>query len=143
MTPTKADPAQQEMFDLVMANVRGMVFDDTGVNTVIDKIRSADGGPAQGIGHTAAMMVKSVSGGVQKQGKQIPQPVMFGALRGAVGDLTEVAAASKIIPEEQKSQVAQQALPQAVKFLSGGAPQAEPRPAPQLDGIINNAMRAV
>lgn len=142
MTPTKADPAQQEMFDLVMANVRGMIFDDQGVNTVIEKIRGAEGGPAQGIGHTAAMVVKSVNGGIAKQGKQVPQPVMYGALRGAVGDLTEVSAAAKVIPEEQKPQVAQQALPLAVKFL-GGQDKPQPQTAPQLDGIINSAMGAV
>ncbi len=152
-----ADPKQQKMFDMVMANVRGMIFNDAGIKGVLDKIQSAEKGPVQGVAHTAAMLVKSVDGGIKQQGKMVPQPVLFGALRGAVGDLTEVAAAANIIPEEEKPKVAQAALPEAAQYLKqpqpaqgqqppGAAPGMQPAPAqpsPQVDGIVNSAMGAV
>lgn len=152
-----ADPKNQEMFDLVMANVRGSIFTDIGVQAAVNKIREAEGGPVQGIAHTAAMLVKSVDGGIRQQGRTVPQSVLFGALRGAVGDLTEVAAAAKIVPEEEKPKVAQAALPEAARFLKqpkapeqpGQPPQAPgmapapAQPSPQVGGIVNAAMGAV
>lgn len=168
----KANQQQQSLYDYMMANVRHIVFNDQGVKTLLDKVQSSDGGPVQGIGHTSAMLVRSVSGGLAQQGMEPPQDVVFGALRGTVSDLTEVAAAAKVIPDEQKTQVAQGALADAVntfksaktpsaigsKEFPGGSPQAtqpmqpgqaapaQPmgaQPSPQVGGIINQAMKAV
>lgn len=152
MTPQKkqASPQQKTMFDSVMLNVRKMLYNDTGMKTAVDKIKTAEGGPATGIAHTSAMMLKAVEGGISEQGRAIPPEVMMGALKETVGDVTEVAVAANVVPPDQKAAMAQQALPMSAKFMrpqqeapQPGAAPAQPEAQGQVDGIINKAMGAV
>ena len=161
MTPTnkKATPEQKQMFDGVMLNARKMIYDDTGVKTVVDKVSQSENGPAAGIGHTAAMILKSIKGGLEQQGRTIPPEVMLGALKETVGDVTDVAVAAKVLPEEQKIPTAQEAMRMGARFLSQKPPQqaqegqaapqqAAPPPMPTpgqapVDGLIKQATGAL
>lgn len=158
---TKADPQQQKMYDIVMLQAREMIFNDVGMKSVVEQIGSAEKGPASGIGYTAAMLMKSVQGGLKEKGKRVPPEVLTGAYAETVADLTEVAVAAKLVPEEQKSVVAKQALAEGgAAFRGAGKPQpaqphgaappaAQPAPPParqpglpSVGGLVKQAMGA-
>ena len=95
----------------------------------------------------------------------MPPNVLFGAFKETVGDVIGLAAAAKVVPDEDKAkqQVAQKSLLEGVKVFKTppqgpagaqpGQPPAQPQPAqPQapvapppdaVQGVINQAMGAV
>lgn len=105
-----------KMYDWVMLQVRESIFNDQGIQAVLGKIRSADD-PVAGIGHTAAMLIRSVVSGAKEKGASVPKEVLSAAFKETVGDLVELAVAAKVIGEEQKVQVAQVAMKQGAGFF--------------------------
>ena len=132
----------QKMYDWVMLQAREMMFNDQGIQSIIGKIQSADD-PAKGIGHTAAMLMRSVSSGAAEKGSRVSPQVLAAAFKETVGDLTEIAVAAKLVPEEAKAQVAASAIQQGAAFFKKPAtPEQAPQGAPQAPGIVQSAMGA-
>ena len=152
MTPKQKAPEKaQRQYDIVMLQVRGMIFSEFGIKAVVEQIQSAEGGPAKGIGYTAAMLMKSVSGALKKKGKKVSPEILKGAFAETVADLVEVAVAAKVIGEKDKQAVGRQALAEGAKVFkeasqpAGQSPRgpmlgAQP-PAPE-GGIVQTAMGA-
>lgn len=143
----KATPDQQSMYDVIMVQVRNMIYNDQGMKTVLEQIKSAEAGPQRGIGYTAAMLMKSVKGGIEKQGKTVPPDILMAAYAETVADLTEVAVAANIVPEDQKAAIAKAAMADGAKIFQQAskkkpAQPAQPMPPPAQPGLIKQAAGA-
>jgi hypothetical protein len=141
ITQGKASSEQQRMYDIVMLQVRGMVFNDGGIQTTLEQIKGAEKGPARGIGYTAAMLIKSVQGGLKEKGKKIPPEILMGAYAETVADLTEIAVAAGIVPEEAKAEVAKAAMADGAQIFRASGQKKPAQPAGQ-PGIIKQASGA-
>lgn len=101
---------KQKEYDLFMVNVREMLYSEEGIKAALNQINSAEQGPIRGIAYTAAMAIKSVKGGFEQKGKQVPAEVLKTAFMELIADLVELSISSGAIDESQKKQAASQAL---------------------------------
>lgn len=101
---------KQKEYDLFMVNVREMLYSESGIQAAMRQISSAEQGPVRGIAYTAAMAIKSIKGGFEQKGKKVPAEVLKTAFMELIADLVELAIASGVVTEDQKKQVASQAL---------------------------------
>lgn len=128
-------PQEQAMYDTVVLNARGIIFGDKN-ETVVKKLEEAGENVAESVGHTAAMILRSIAGGIEKKGRQVPKEVLVSAMDDVISDLIDVATAAKITTAKEEGKVAEGALKSGVKLLAGPAPKAPPK------GIMANARGA-
>ncbi len=128
---------KQKEYDLFMVNVREMLYSEEGIKAALNQINSAEQGPVRGIAYTAAMAIKSVKGGFEQKGKQVPAEVLKTAFMELIADLVELAISAGALPEDQKKQAAGQALREGANIYkqSMQLPQ-----GPQ--GIVDQQMEA-
>lgn len=135
---------QQKQFDVVMVNVREILYSEYGLKAALDIVRGAKEGPAQGIGIAASNVLKSVYTGLKQKGKNADQKVVAGALAETVADITELCVSAGLVPEEQKQEIGKAAMGYASQALKSPAKPSKPpqpqQPAPQ--GLVQNAMGA-
>jgi hypothetical protein len=129
----KANERAQKQYDIIMLQIREIMFHDNGgLQSVVEQLQTVKGGPVRAIGYTAAMLVKSVKSGLAEKGKKVDPEILKAAFLETVANLVEVAIAAKIIPPDQKQQVAQQAAADGAQIFkqSAAAPKgAPPQPA--------------
>lgn len=112
---SNVSPEEQKLYDLVMAQAHAMIYDEQGIQAVLQKLNALKDKPAQGIGHTAAMLIRSIKGGLKRAKIDVPDDVLFHAGTELVADITEIAVAAKIITEEQASEIGQEAVFEGLK----------------------------
>jgi len=126
----KANEKSQRQYDIIMLQIREMIFNDNGgLEMVLDQVKSVEGGPAKGIGYTAAMMVKSIKGGLEEKGKKVSPEILQSAFMETVAELTEIAIAAKLVPADQKQAIAKQAATQGAQIFK--ASMSKPKEPPQ------------
>lgn len=128
-----ASPQEQAMYDSIAVPARAMIYGEQS-EAIVKKLESGD--PAEAIGHTAAMVLRSVTGGIEQKGRKVPPDVMIASLDDVISDLVDLASAGKIIDRKQESEIAAAALERAVKVLKGEPQQAQ-QPQP---GLVASAM---
>jgi hypothetical protein len=139
---------EQKQYDVVMVNVREILYSEYGLKAALDQVRTAQGGPAQGIGNAAAMTVKSVFTGLKEKGKNVDPKVLAGALAETVADLTELCVSAGLVQENEKKAVSKAAMAEASKALKGATQQGAPatkqgaQQPQQPQGLVQNAMEA-
>jgi hypothetical protein len=151
----KPDPKKQSQFDIFMLQTRKSLYSDSGVEAFLSKIEQGD--PAKAVAHTAAMLTKSVKGGLEEKGKTVTPDILAAAFKRTLNDLMEIAVAAKAVPEDQAKEVAKSAIAQSEQFLkdkpqaqaqqpapepSPAQPPAQP-PAPAMSGLAEQAMGAL
>lgn len=146
-TQEQASPQEQAMYDAVATSARGIIFGEQSFKMVLEKLTSSPN-PGESIGHTAAMVLRSVESGIKKKGKQVPPDVLIAASDDVITDLVDIAEASKMIEKEQEGEIAKQALDEAVKVLTQkpgqpppeAMPQSQPPQPPQPQGLVGQVM---
>lgn len=108
-------PEEQKLYDLVMTQAQAIVYNEHGVQAVVDKLKAMPDNPAKAIGHTAAMLLRSVKGGLARAKIDVPDDVLFHAGTELVADLTELATAAKVITQDQAPHVGQEAIFEGLK----------------------------
>jgi hypothetical protein len=147
-------PEEQKLYDLVMTQAQAIVYNEHGVQAVVEKLKAMRDNPAKAIGHSAAMILRSVKGGLAKANVDVPDDVLFHAGTELVADLTELATAAKVISEDQAAQVGQEAIFEGLKTygevdIATGelTPEGKKKAQQELDGAkqlepVAAAMRA-
>lgn len=88
-------PEQLVEYEKVMTAVLSMLYgDDTSHNGIVQKLKDERENLARGIGHTAAMLLKSVMGNASETGRILTPEVMLQAGVETVGELCEIAVAA-------------------------------------------------
>jgi len=109
-------PEEQKIYDTVMSMALNMMYGKGAVETLIKKLQGSKDNIAGAIGHTAAMIMSSVSSGAAGKGKSIPDDILFAAGQEVVADLVEIAVKTKLIKEEASDSVAEAALFEGVRI---------------------------
>lgn len=133
-------PEEQAQYDRVIIEAQGLMYTENGIKTIVQKLTSMKDRLPLAIGHTAAMLIKSVSGGLKKAGQPVEGDVLFAAGQEIVADLIEIAQAAKLVPEGEDPEVLmQQSLFEGLKVygdteMAGGVdPKAQAEARAQLD----------
>lgn len=108
-------PQEQALYDFVMVQAHENLYSEQGVKSLMEKFSSMKDRIPFAVGHTAAMLMRSVGGGLEQNGIPVDQNVLFHAGTELVADIVEIAVAAKIIPEEQAAEVGQQAIFEGLK----------------------------
>lgn len=151
-------PQAQAQYDAVMKQALGIIYGEQSKNMVLQKLQGGAEDLPLAIGHTAANVLQSVVGGIEKQGRSVPKPVIAGVAQEIVAELMEIAIAAKLMEEGQAKEIAPQAMAAAkaeYAKLQGGqqsSPQGQqpaqaggpmpPQAPPQTQGIIASRMGA-
>ena len=75
-------PEEQAIYDTVVKAALEMIYvDGNSFTQILDKIKGEMQGQglAFGIGHTAAMILRSITTGAQQQGKDVPEDILLPA----------------------------------------------------------------
>lgn len=160
-------PQEQKQYDAVMLQARGMIYGDPkkpdnliGFRTILEKLGSGKKDIGVTIGHTAAMIIRSIQTGIQQQGKKVPGDILFHAGMEVVAELIEIAEAANIMSKSQEAKVKKQALFEGMRVFGivqktpppqqpqqPQQPQAaqaqplQPAQSPQPQGIVGAAMQ--
>ncbi len=103
-------PAEQQQYDIVVTAGLNLIFGKQSFPEVVAKLVGQKDNIAVVLGHTAAMILMSVNGGVKKQGKMIPADVMYGAGQEIVSSLCDLAVHLNLMTQAQFQKVYQAAL---------------------------------
>lgn len=114
---SNASPEEQQMYDqFVGAALHQIWGDDMSHQAILKKIK--DEGPDRAgfaIGHTAAMLCRSIVGGLRKAGRDLPEDILFAGAQEVVENLVEMASAAGIIPKGGEQQVMEVAMLEGTK----------------------------
>jgi len=108
-------PEEQAQYDTTMTMLLHAIYGKEAFPQILAKLGSGRDNPAHIIGHTAAMLIRSVSGGVKEQGKQIPDDILFAVGQEVVSELIEIAIGSDIIKKEEAQKVGEAAFYEGLK----------------------------
>ena len=103
-------PEEQQQYDMVMTAARGIMFGAQGSKVVLQKLEQGKDDIASTIGHTAAMVISSVKGGIEQKGHEVPGDILFHAGMEVVADLVQVAEAGKLMDEADEKKVTEEAV---------------------------------
>lgn len=117
---SNVSPEEQKQYDIVMTAARGILFGEATFKTVMDKLSGGKDEMGKTIGHTAAMVITSIKGGIEKQGRSVPEDILFHAGEEVVSDLIEMAVAAKLMQESEAEAVTKQALFEGLKVFGEG-----------------------
>lgn len=151
MEEKQVTPQEQSMYDTIAVSARGIIFGEQGFKATLEKLTSGED-IGKSIGHTAAMILRSVEGGIKKQGRQVPPAILIQAADDVLSDLIDIAEAAKLIDKKHESEIAKQALDEILRVLTtvGRQQKAQQQPgaqpAPQQPqsqgGLVQQAMGA-
>lgn len=142
--------ASQKQYDSVVMAALGILYGEMSRDMVLQKLEGGADNLPQVIGHTAAMVLKSVVEGIKQKGREVPREVIAGAGQEVVAEVMEIAIAAKLLPKEEAETVGKAAMAEARKVFEGqgakapqgAAPQGMPPQPPQQAGIIAGRMGA-
>lgn len=129
---SNVSPEEQAMYDnFVGAALHQIWQDDMSHQAIMRKMK--DEGPGnigKAIGHTAAMLCRSIEGGLKRAGREIPEDVLFAGAQEVVENLIEMADAAGMIPEEKKETIFEEAVLEGTKAYAD-AKQADGEVTPE------------
>lgn len=103
-------PEEQKQYDTVFAAALDAIYDKDRITVILHKLLSGSEKPGESIGHTAAMIMTSLKGAVQEKNGQISDDIMFAVGQDVIGELCQIAVASKLIKESEINNVANTAM---------------------------------
>lgn len=104
-----ANPTQR-IYNLVIAAALKMIFDEKAFPIVAQKLVSSGMPVPRVIGHTAAMVLLSVSRGLGQQGVQVPPQILMQAGKELVANLSQVAVGLNLVPANAIQKVSNAAM---------------------------------
>lgn len=131
---------EQLMYDVIMVQAHETMYSEQGVKSLVDKLASMKDKLPYAIGHTAAMMIRSVGGGLKKAGIPVEGDILLHAGTELVADITEIAVAAGMLPEAEAEAVGQQAVFEGLKIYgeldmkTGIDPKKQAAARAELDG---------
>lgn len=111
-------PDEQAAYDTVVKAALSMIYvEDGSFSAIVEKIKGeADkNGLAYGIGHTAAMILRSITEGAKQQGREVPEDVLLPAGQEVVAELVEVAVKAGLAPEADQEKLFSEAVMNGVQ----------------------------
>jgi hypothetical protein len=110
-------PQEQRMYDAVVTACFGIMYNDNGFKILLQKLTALRSNMGDGIGHTAAMLIMSVRGGLKQQGTDIPGDVLYAAGQEVIENLVDIAVGAKLADETDRTKLTQQALMSGLKVF--------------------------
>lgn len=114
--PSNVSPEEQALYDATVLAANAMIYGAETGKLVVQRIRE-EKGSARGIGHIAAMLMMSVREGAKKQGREIPDDVLFAAGQEVVANLVQIAVAAGLASEATEQELFQQAIFEGLKVF--------------------------
>ena len=111
-------PDEQAAYDTVVKAALSMIYvEDGSFSAIVEKIKGeADkNGLAYGIGHTAAMILRSITEGAKQQGREVPEDVLLPAGQEVVAELVEVAVKAGLASEADQEKLFSEAVMNGVQ----------------------------
>jgi len=109
-------PEEQKIYDTVMAMALNMMYGKGATDTIMQKLGAGKDNIAGTIGHTAAMIMRSVTATAEKKGKTIPDDVIFAAGQEVVSDLVQLAVNGRLMKAEAFDSVAEAAFTEGLRI---------------------------
>ncbi len=103
-------PDEQKMYDSLVTACLNQIFGDDSFHIVVKKLQGAQQNISGAIGHTGAMILMSVKGSLEKQGKTVPDDVLYAASEEVVTALMQIAIGAKLMSEQQEKAVGEAAM---------------------------------
>lgn len=103
-------PQEQKQYDTVVTKAMELLYADDRLPTLLDKLQKNTDNITSEIGHSAAMTLMTISKTVENQGQEIPEEILFSAGAEIVSQVTDIAVAAKLVPEEGSEKIAEAAL---------------------------------
>jgi hypothetical protein len=92
--PSNVTPQEQEQYDTIVVAALSFLYADGATKMVVQKLKdeaSGNGGLAQAIGHTCAMILRSIKRALAQQNKQVPPDIMFHAGAEVIAEIITIA----------------------------------------------------
>lgn len=105
----QANPSQR-IYNLVIAAALKMIFDEKSFPVIAQKLVSSGMPVPRVIGHTAAMVLLSVSRGLGQQGVQVPPQILLQAGKELVANLSQVAVGLRLVQPDAVQKVSNAAM---------------------------------
>ena len=109
-------PEEQKMYDTVVTMALNQIYEESSFHQVVDKLKASQANISQGIGHTGAMIMKSIKGGIEKDGGTVPDDVLFAAAGEVIGQLCDISIGIKAMAPEQEKDVSEAALYEGMRI---------------------------
>lgn len=120
-------PEEQEAYNTVVEAALSMIYvDDGSFDQILQKIQGeAEGdGLAYGIGHTAAMILRSIQGSAKQAGREVPEDVLLPAGQEIVSELVSVCIKAGLAKQEDEENLIAEAVMNGVQEFGKAALQA-------------------
>lgn len=140
-------PEEQGAYDTVVKAALSMIYvEDGSFSAIVEKIKgeSDKNGLAYGIGHTAAMILRSITEGAKQQGREVPEDVLLPAGQEVVAELVEVAVKAGLAKEADQEKLFSEAVMNGVQeygkaALSAGeiTPEQQAQAKSEFDALKN------
>ena len=109
-------PEEQQAYDIVVKAALHQIWtDDQSHRVIVDKLKGSSDNIAAGIGHTAAMMLLSLSRGAQEQGRMVPDEVLIPAGQEICAELLELSIALGLVEPSASDDTYKKAVLEGVK----------------------------
>jgi hypothetical protein len=132
-------PAEQQMYDAFVTACLQKIYSNSSFPMVVAKLGAGKDEPAQTIGHTSAMIVRSIRLALEGQDKQVPDDVVFAAGQEVVSQLLDIAVGSNIIKQEDAASIGEKAFYEGLKSY-GQAMQNAGEITPQMQDIARQSL---
>lgn len=111
-------PEEQSMYDSLVNAALDMIYvDGNSFEQILSKIKNETQGQglAFGIGHTAAMILRSIVSGIKQQGKEVPEDILLPAGQEVVAELVEVCVRAGLAKPSDEEQLNAEAMMNGVQ----------------------------
>jgi hypothetical protein len=128
-------PEEQQSYDIVVKAALHQIWtDDQSHRVIVDKLKASGDNIAAGIGHTAAMMLLSLSRGAQEQGRMVPDEVLIPAGQEICAELLELSIALGLVQPSESDDTYKKAVLEGVKVYGTAQLQEGKISAEDMDG---------
>jgi hypothetical protein len=103
-------PEEQKEYDSLFTAAIKSLYDENRIPMLLKKLGENRDNISTEIGHTAAMILSSLKGGIQEQEGDVSDDVLFEVGQDVVGELCHIAVAAKLMDESRVNDVASAAL---------------------------------
>jgi hypothetical protein len=103
------------MYDAVVTAALNQMYEPKAFPILCQKLKESADNISAGIGHSGAMILKSIKGAAEKQGKSIPDDVLFSTADEVIGQLCDIAVGIKVLDPKGVQKVAEAAMYEGVR----------------------------
>ena len=103
-------PEEQKEYDSLFTLAIHTLYEENKIPMILKKLGENRDNISTEIGHTAAMVMSSLKGGIQEKGGDVSDDVLFEVGQDVIGELCNIAVAAKLMDESRVNDVANAAL---------------------------------